>query len=178
MSWWKGLLSRVGLADSPERVPPVGPRSVLIVCTGNVCRSPMAEVLMREWLGSRGLQVRVESAGVGAPVGLPADVHAIDLMHERELDLLEHRARQVSAAMLAEFDLVLVMEYGQAAWLSRRYRRIRNRVWHLGYFDGGDIDDPVGRGEDEFRASLADIERGLASWYAQLWPASPRAGET
>ncbi len=146
------------------------PASVLMLCTGNVCRSPMAEVLLRERLEQEGREVRVESAGIGAPVGLPADPHAIDLMQDRGLDLLNHRARQISREMVSEFDLLMVVEWQQAEWLHRRYRAARGKIWHLGHFDDGDIDDPVGRDLLDFEDAMVGIERGIAQWYPRLWP--------
>src|SRR4051795_10625813 len=66
---------------------------VLMVCTGNICRSPMAQVLLEQALRKRGFDVRVESAGLGALVGRGADPMAMQLMEKRGLDLKTHRAR-------------------------------------------------------------------------------------
>ncbi len=66
-------------------------RHILVVCVGNICRSPMAEALLRDAL--RGQEdITVESAGLGALVGYPADKHAVELMKERSIDITAHRA--------------------------------------------------------------------------------------
>src|SRR5688500_11611191 len=84
---------------------------VLMVCVGNICRSPMAEALWAK-MGPQGPGVQVASAGIGALVGHPADPLALELMRERGLDLSAHRARQLTAQMINDFELILVMEAG------------------------------------------------------------------
>ena len=79
---------------------------VLVVCVGNICRSPMAEAMLRARLGRRP-RFEVSSAGVGALVGHPADPFAMELMRERGLDIAAHRARQVTPELVAAHDLVL-----------------------------------------------------------------------
>lgn len=81
--------------------------SVLLVCTGNLCRSPMAEVMLRSALGDA--PVDVESAGLRTE-GLPSPQHAIDAMAARGLDLAGHRSRLVTVELVSSADLVLGME--------------------------------------------------------------------
>jgi protein-tyrosine phosphatase len=85
---------------------------VLTVCVGNICRSPMAEALLRARLHARNPDAVVESAGIAALVGKPADPIAVALMSERGLDLSAHRARQLTPELARRFELVLVMEAG------------------------------------------------------------------
>ena len=79
------------------------------MCTGNICRSPMGEVLLRQRLEDRGLDARVPSSGVG-PDGDPAHAHAREVMAEAGLDLSSHRSRIVNEDMAAGVDLVIGME--------------------------------------------------------------------
>jgi len=80
----------------------------LFLCTGNICRSPLAEVLLRARLEADGIKARVHSAGVLEP-GLPAHSHGISVAAQRGLDLTAHRSRLMTAPMLMEADLVLGM---------------------------------------------------------------------
>ncbi len=84
---------------------------ILFVCTGNICRSPMAEGLMKKMLSEKGLQsVRVASAGTHALEGHPASGNAVAVMASQAVDITGHRGRQLDNRMLATSDLVLVME--------------------------------------------------------------------
>lgn len=84
-------------------------RRLLFVCTGNTCRSPMAEVIARAAARRRGLDLEVRSAGLMVGAGAPAAEHARRLAAERGLDLAGHRAASVTPDLLASSDLVLGM---------------------------------------------------------------------
>ena len=73
---------------------------ILVLCVGNICRSPMAEAVMRQALLDRGRVVDVRSAGLGALVGHPADDNVRQLMEQRGIDVSGHRAVQVNRDML------------------------------------------------------------------------------
>src|SRR5947209_8124298 len=132
-----------------------------MVCTGNICRSPMAQILLERRLRERGLSATVESAGTNAHVGHPADVLAQQLMAARGLDLAGHRARQLGPEQLRAFDLVLVMEAWQQREVERMDPSARGRVHRLGRIGDFEVPDPYGKGEKSFAESLALIERGL-----------------
>ncbi len=91
---------------------------ILVVCTGNICRSPMAAALLGHNLASHNPAVEVQSAGLAALVGYPADSLAQELLWERGIDLSDHRARQLTAAMIMDADLVLAMETAQVKMVS------------------------------------------------------------
>src|SRR5580765_7330309 len=83
---------------------------VLFVCTGNTCRSPVAEAMMQEALASRGVeQVTVSSAGTGAWDGAPVSEGAYLVGLEHGLDLSEHRARLLTRELVKSADLILTM---------------------------------------------------------------------
>ncbi|WP_175866934.1 low molecular weight protein-tyrosine-phosphatase [Burkholderia contaminans] len=143
--------------------------TLLVVCVGNVCRSPMAQAL----LGARLPEVDVQSAGIGALDGHPADPHAIDLMRERGLDLAPHRARQVSSRQVVRADLILTMDLEQKRWLERRHPFLCGRVFRLGGAARGfDIPDPYLGPRASFEQSLRLIERGVDAWCARIAPAA------
>ena len=85
--------------------------TVLMICTGNICRSPMAEVLLQARLASDEARRhwQVGSAGVWTVDGEPASGHAVDEMEKRGIDMRGHRSRNVSLDMMIEADLVLVI---------------------------------------------------------------------
>ena len=143
----------------------------LIVCTGNICRSPMAEALLARRLSTLGVKARVESAGIAAPEGEPADPIARDLMRERGLDLSRHRARRLTGDVLAGFELVLVMDEAQRRAVEREHPASRGKVQLLGRFGRFDIPDPRGKPRAAFERALALIERGIGDYEKALWSA-------
>lgn len=136
--------------------------SILIVCVGNICRSPMAEALLRDALARAGRQVRVESAGLGALVDRPADPLAIECVAALGIDLTAHRARQLTPQMLRDFQLVLVMEAWQVKDVERLSPVARGKVYRLGHWGDFDIPDPYQRPRDAFERALARIQTGVA----------------
>ena len=84
--------------------------TILLVCTGNICRSPIAEGFLQQLLDDRGIDgVAVESAGVSGLSGYPADPEAVRAAAEQGVDISRHRARRVRPAMVETADLVLAM---------------------------------------------------------------------
>ena len=144
--------------------------NILIVCIGNICRSPMAEALLRRALskqpGSQPFQIR--SAGIGALVGHPADDHALTLMAERGLDISEHRASQLNRDMIHWADLILVMETSHKHHIESQYPTARGKTYRLSEWDQLDIEDPYRLSEDAFRKCLSNIEGGVTIWLSKL----------
>lgn len=144
---------------SPAARSGSGVHSILLVCTGNRCRSPMAAVLLRHLLERKGLgaHYRIETAGTWAEEGQPALPEAQAVMRERGLDLSQHRSRRVSADLLHAFDLVLVMEAGHREALQVEYPELGARLQMLTAMAGSaySLRDPAGDGLTAYRA-LAD----------------------
>ena len=142
-------------------------RRILVVCVGNICRSPMAEALLRRELrGQDGFTV--ESAGLGALVGHPASEHSVALMEELGLDISGHRARQIHPDMVAESDLVLVMEAGHRRAIDDADPTVRGKVHRLGEWQDVDIDDPYRQERSAYEDALRDIQAGVASWVEKV----------
>jgi protein-tyrosine phosphatase len=139
---------------------------ILMVCTGNICRSPMAEGLLRHMLPDHlRNRVGVASAGTHALVGNPAEAHARAVMADREVDIQNHRARQVDPPMIENAALVLVMEYGQGQWIRDRVPGNESKIILLGEFGSDrhqpEIPDPYGQGTFVYRACARLIQSCL-----------------
>ena len=131
----------------------------------------MAEALLRARFAGRA-GARVESAGVAALVGRPAEPEAQRLLSARGLDLSGHRARQVTPELVSGFDLVLVMEEGHRRAVEAIAPAARGRVQRLGRFGGFDVPDPYRAGPAAFEEALALIERGLEDFDQKVWRTS------
>jgi low molecular weight protein-tyrosine phosphatase len=142
-------------------------RHILVVCVGNICRSPMAEALLKSALRGQD-EFTVESAGLGALVGYPASDHALELMQEMGEDISEHRARQIHPDMVKQADLVLVMEAGHKRAIDDADATARGKVYRLGEWQDKDIDDPYRQPKAAFAEALQDIQEGVASWVERI----------
>ena len=142
---------------------------ILIVCTGNLCRSPMAEGLLRQLLVQEGLDSRytVASAGTWGVNGNPASENAVTVMAERDIDISSHRARTITAGDVAEAELILVMSRQHLLLLESTWPQYRWKMHRLSEMVGKrkDVSDPYGGPVEEYRACaelLAGyIEQGL-----------------
>jgi protein-tyrosine-phosphatase len=137
---------------------------ILFVCTGNTCRSPLAEAIARRMLSESGKEsVTVSSAGTSAWEGSPASDASILIGVERGLDLSSHRSRRLTAEMLADTDLVLVMSNEHLARV-RELDSTANAYLLGGYgTDSGarPIADPFGGGLEDYRATADELEEEL-----------------
>jgi protein-tyrosine phosphatase len=141
---------------------------VLMVCVGNICRSPMAEALLRERFLRRG-RGEVQSAGLAALVGHPADPFAAALMAERGIHIGAHRARQLTSGIVAGADLVIAMEQDHVREIEALVPAARGRVHRIGKFGAFDVPDPYGEPRAAFERALALIERGLDDFEKAFW---------
>ena len=132
---------------------------ILLICTGNICRSPMAEGLLRHMMGARAVgDVAIRSAGTHALDGRPAEPHAVDAARELGADISAHIARSLDPEMVARADLILVMEPWQAELIGRVLpaREHAQKVRLLATFGaapgGTTVDDPYGQPLEAYRA--------------------------
>lgn len=140
---------------------------ILVLCTGNICRSPMAEALLRRGLGEDGAEV--VSAGTAALVGREADSLARRVMRERGIDISGHRAQQASGALLMASDLILALDQTHAQWIDAKFPQLRGRVHKLGKWTGdADVADPYQGPLSEFEQAYAEIEAAVAEWVRHL----------
>ena len=142
-------------------------RHILVVCVGNICRSPMAEALLKRELREQD-GFTVESAGLGALVGYPASEFSIELMDELGVDITAHRARQIHPDMVNAADLVLVMEAGHKRAIDDADPTARGKVYRLGEWQDKDIDDPYRQPKVAFADALEDIREGVRLWVEKI----------
>ena len=158
---------------------------ILFVCSGNTCRSPMAEALFRDlWeREERPVPLTVGSAGLAAVPGEKASSHARKLLAERGIDLESHRSRLLQEDLVKETELILVMTRLQRSLLLDRFPEARGKVHLLkeyaGMEDGEpDISDPFGGDLEKYRRTLEEIEAILPKVLANILNEGGRQDES
>lgn len=140
---------------------------IIVVCTGNICRSPIGEGLLRQRL--QGRDIEVISAGTGALVGFPADPLAVEVAADHGLDISAHRAQQATLPLLSSMDLVLTLDQGHSDWINSRYPQLRGRVHKLlKWRENADVADPYRKPKEAFEQAWADIDTGIGDWLKKL----------
>jgi protein-tyrosine phosphatase len=170
--------------DTPLPPPrdPAGPYRICCVCLGNICRSPMAEVVLRDQVAKAGLsdRVTVDSAGTGNwHVGDRMNTRARAQLRRGGYDGEAHRARQFDRSWLADRDLILAMDASNLDDLRVLARRagsgdgddLDERIRLFGEvagLDGADVPDPYYGTDEDFAHVLAMLESGMATIVEQL----------
>jgi low molecular weight protein-tyrosine phosphatase len=147
-------------------------RSVLFVCTGNICRSPTAEGVLRQLALQKGVDMHVASAGLGDwHVGQAPDERAQRHAKSRGYDLSTQRARQVRIGDFEEFDLVVAMDRGHLHALQQHCPRQHHGKLRM-LVDGRDVPDPYYGGPEGFEQVLDLVEAACRDLLAELIPTS------
>ncbi|MCL1634898.1 low molecular weight phosphotyrosine protein phosphatase [Luteimonas sp. SX5] len=142
-------------------------QSALIVCVGNICRSPMAEALLRHRLAGR--DFAVGSAGLAALRGNPIDPLAEQVLAAHGLSAKAHIARQIEQALIDRADIVLTMEKRHMAALRALSPQSSGKIFLLRRWrDGADIPDPYGRKLDEFERAYDMIHSAMDDWISRV----------
>ena len=134
--------------------------NILVVCVGNICRSQMAEALLKQ----RYPHKNIDSAGVGALVGHPADPAALEIMNEQQIDITKHVAKQLDEKLAKTADIIFTMSDGQTKWIEERWPFCRGKTFKLGRWINKDIADPYKHDMSAFETAYQDIVESLEQW--------------
>jgi len=141
-------------------------KSVMMVCIGNICRSPIAEVYLKHLQP----ELSVYSSGLGALVGKPADPKSVALMESKKINLTDHRAQQINSILVSQADLILTMEQRHIDAIQNQFPESRGKVHLIGKWNNNqEVPDPYKKDVKEFEVASAMIESGLEAWQKKLW---------
>jgi protein-tyrosine phosphatase len=168
-----GTVGRTGAAAPAMRR--TATMNILVVCTGNICRSPMAEGMLRQRLSQqhRRMQVRVHSAGTHGLDGEPAAAFAVQAAQELGVDITAHRARSLDREMVRGADLILVMEPFHRELIGRALTPgEQKKLRLLAHFDvsadSDTIEDPYHQPLEAYRDCARRIARCVAGVVQEL----------
>ena len=136
-------------------------KSVLVICTGNICRSPYAEAVLKEHTSG----VSIGSAGLSAMVDYEADATGQKVARDRGIDMSRHKAKQVTRSMIGQSDLILVMDDEHLSRMHRKYPDARGKCFKLGKLKGNkNIVDPYLKSQSFFKLVFNEIDDAVKTW--------------
>ncbi|WP_426817859.1 protein tyrosine phosphatase [Winslowiella sp. 2C04] len=138
--------------------------SILVVCVGNICRSPTGERLLRKYLPHK----NIASAGVNALSGYEADAAAINAANEHQLSLDSHCAQQLTKEMCQQYDLILVMERGHIEAVCNISPSVRGKTMLFGHWTAQEIADPYKKSHEAFQSVYRQLDEAAKAWANKL----------
>ncbi|WP_288403737.1 low molecular weight protein-tyrosine-phosphatase [Acinetobacter modestus] len=135
-------------------------QSILVVCVGNICRSPMAEYLLKQDYP----QLTIESAGISGLSGHPADDKAQLCMQHLGIDISGHIAKKLNAEHLKKADLILVMSKNQQAHIEQTWPFAKGKVFRLGHWQNKNVPDPYQHDQAFFDETCQLIQQCVTDW--------------
>ena len=138
---------------------------VLFVCTGNTCRSPMAEALFRHRIAGE-MDWQTQSAGIFSDSGSPASRNAVEALRELKVDLTTHRSQPITAELVEQAALIVTMTEGHAAHVRQWFPEVGNKVCLINSFGTSkvpaDVSDPFGGSLNTYKRTRDEIDRALS----------------
>lgn len=141
---------------------------ILIVCIGNICRSPMAEGLLKDWFANNHITTQVSSAGLAAMVNRSAAPLSKSMLQARHIDISGHKAKQLTEQMVIDSDLILTMESLHQKKIEQLYPYARGKVFLIGKWGGFEVPDPYGGLVTDYENALTLIDKGLSDWQKKI----------
>lgn len=138
--------------------------SLLVVCVGNICRSPMAEFFLKK----NHPMLKIESAGLSAMVGHSADAKAVACMDAKNIQMSSHIARQINVELIKNADLILVMSTNQQKHIEQKWPFTKGKVFRLGHWQGQNVPDPYQLDQAFFEQTCNNIEAYVADWQIHI----------
>jgi len=136
--------------------------NVLVVCAGNICRSPTGEYLFKDKLNNN---INVSSAGLTALVDKGAEATATGIALSHNIDMNSHKARQLDSSLIANNDLILVMEQRHLSDLLGQYPQARGKTFLLGkWIENTEIPDPYKQSQEAFEHVYKLIDKACIAW--------------
>ena len=133
-------------------------KNILVVCIGNICRSPMAEYFLKQQYP----HLQIESAGIAGVVGHAADEKASLCMQRFEIDMSAHIAKKLNAELIKKADLVLVMSQNQQKHIEQTWPFAKGKTFRLGHWQSKNIADPYQRDQTFFDDTCQLIQDCIA----------------
>ena len=147
--------------------------AILIVCTANICRSPMAEAILKKLVSERQDvgQWNIESAGTWALDGNPPAFLSKYVMEMMGMDISSKKSQSVNLKLLKNFDLVLTMEEEHKQWLKEQYGESGDRVYMLSEMVGEiiDIPDPIGGELFEYKEVAELLQKIITDGFERIY---------
>lgn len=138
---------------------------ILVVCVGNICRSPTGERLLKQALPTK----KIASAGLGALVGKPADEMATQVANQHNLSLEGHEAQQLTSSLCRQYDLILVMEKKHIDGVNRIAPEVRGKTMLFGHWlNQQEIADPYRKSREAFEFVYSQLEQSAQKWAQAL----------
>ena len=146
--------------------------SILIVCSANICRSPMAEAILKHLVAKRpdAVEWHIASAGTWARYGAPAAVLSQVVVQEMGMDISAHQSQPVTEALIQQYDLVLTMEGRQKEGLILQFKPYAKRIYMLSEMVNRveDVPDPIGGEQTDYQVIAQMLNRFLSAGLTKI----------